>query len=59
MPAASVGVKIPPQIPPKTTKISPKIDIPDKNCSFVIEVVSPILSGSGANLGFIMALNKL
>ena len=25
MPAASVGVKIPPQIPPKTTKISPKI----------------------------------
>ena len=59
MPAAYVGVKIPPQIPPKTTIIKPIIDIPDKNCLLEIFAVSPMLSGSGANLGLITALERL
>ena len=55
MPAASVGVKIPPHIPPKTTNIKPIIDMPDIICVEVNFVMSPMLSGSGANSGFLTA----
>ena len=59
IPAASVGVKIPPQIPPNTTIIKPIIDMPDKNCLLLIFAVSPIVSGSGANSGLITAFERL
>ena len=59
IPAASVGVNIPPQIPPKTTTINPRMDNPDIICLLVSFVRSPILSGSGASLGLITALEKL
>ena len=52
MPAASVAVKKPPQIPPSTKNIKPIIEKPEYISVFVNFVVKPTVSGSGASFGF-------